>query len=984
MVNEQLRGIFTPLSRPSPTLDYLYDMTGHVTDSKYWTNFSSDTSNSENWYRLYWEQFYMAYDTTSLQSDETIYESIMDFGPDTVPFGILDVSYYKLVDNALTTNLYFDFDTLNDLLADKINRANEPYIRSNIFTAAPLYHVAKYGKITWVITPEFIFKDGNNSPFYNPSSYQLTIDFGDGNGPQLFDPTVTTYHTVDYANLGMHGEAYLEAVISQDAQPLKKSKSSFRLGKTDTPPRQPDELLQYGSLPVYVYRSCNSTAENRKIVIYLEGIDMLDFLRKQNRNAADIFNGMLKVPNISQLMNFGYDFYVVDWPNSRQDMRTNAMKVVELIDALKGEAENDNEFVIIGESMGGVIARYALSYMESQNYLDPLERPVAQRRERMHNCRLMITWDSPHQGANLPLGIQYLYATMTGSNTIFGFPNLTKLIFRHFNLFLDATAARQLLIYHMDTRSFAGLYKTYSAHSDRNDFLNDLNALGNYPQYCKKMAVSNGALNGEMQTKFYDFTDRVANDRLLDFETLLYARVLGIKIGILGADLEVKTNPAGQGQVFQANAGTWGIAIKFYWFGVRLITGYNSLLNISEFVNVIPYCINPGGYFDEGYEQVVGNSTAANTHWELSKTWLFNLASYSKGSDGSGCWGTKAHVGFDGFASANFDLSICSDGMHFCFIPLQSALDINANGLGLSTLHDDIEGTYNASTIMANTPFDVIVANGAADAGFMGSHNLNRSHLYVKFEDDPLGQLELENEFSYRNCNPSLDIFGHWVNREIGDETFYLDNLICSRNSIYEAEYKLKVNTFDNPWYKYTTGGTGRPGYYSKANYFIIKDNINADFRYDVSTHNPPTVENYIFIPSILQGSSPYDGTWTDNTNSAGLACGSCVDFGKRRIDRNSLKDRSLDETSFVKVYPNPNSSGQVFITFKFKQELPSQINISDMLGKTYYIKSMNSTIPQQQVSTAINLSEYSLAKGMYFITVSCGNERFINKLIIE
>ncbi|MBU3661634.1 MAG: T9SS type A sorting domain-containing protein, partial [Bacteroidetes bacterium] len=39
---------------------------------------------------------------------------------------------------------------------------------------------------------------------------------------------------------------------------------------------------------------------------------------------------------------------------------------------------------------------------------------------------------------------------------------------------------------------------------------------------------------------------------------------------------------------------------------------------------------------------------------------------------------------------------------------------------------------------------------------------------------------------------------------------------------------------------------------------------------------------------------------------------------------------------------------------------------------------------PQQQVSTAINLSEYSLAKGMYFITVSCGNQRFINKLIIE
>jgi pimeloyl-ACP methyl ester carboxylesterase len=981
VVNEQLRGIFTPLSRPSPTLDYLYDMTGHVTDSKYWTNFSSDTSNSENWYRLYWEQFYMAYDTTSLQSDETIYESIMDFGPDTVPFGILDVSYYKLVDNALTTNLYFDFDTLNDLLADKINRANEPYIRSNIFTAAPLYHVAKYGKITWVITPEFIFKDGDNSPFYNPSSYQLTIDFGDGNGPQLFDQTVTTYHTVDYANLGMHGEAYIEAVISQDAQPIKKSKSSFMLGKTGTLPRQPDERLLYGLLPVSVFRSCNSTAENRKIVIYLEGFDMLDFLPKQNRTAADIFNDMLKVPNISQLMNFGYDFYVVDWPNSRQDMRINAEKIVALIDELKGEAENNNEFVIIGESMGGVIARYVLTYMESQNYLDPVIWPAANRRERMHNCRLMITWDSPHQGANIPLGIQQLYKTVTGSNTFFGIPNLKKLVLRYSNKYLDAMAARQLLIYHIDTKSFAGLYKTYSAHNERNDFLSDLSALGNYPQYCKKMAVSNGALNGEMQTQFYNFSDRVANDRLLDFEALLYARVLGIKVGILGADLEVNTNPDGQGKIFQVNAGTWWIRVKFYWFGVRLFTGYNSLLNSIDYADVIPYCVNPGGFFGKGYEQVVGQSTASNTHWDLSKTWLFNIASFHSGSDGSGCWGTKAHVGFDGFASANFDLSICSDGMHFCFIPLQSALDINANGLGLSTLHDDIEGTYNASTIMANTPFDVIVSNGAGDASFMGSHNLNRNHLYVKYEDY---QSKLEELFSYRDCNPNNEIFGHWVNREIGDETFHLDNLICTRSSIYEAQYELFVNTFDNPWYKYTTGGTGRPGFYSKANDFIIKDNVNADFRYDVSTHNPPTVENYIFIPSLLQGSSPYDGTWLDNTNSAGLACGSCVDFGKRRIDRNSAQDRNLRDIGFAKVYPNPNSSGQVFVTYKFNQESSALITISDMLGNILYTKSLPNGKPQQQISTAINLSEYGLSKGLYFVTLSCGNERFINKLIIE
>jgi hypothetical protein len=166
-------------------------MTGHVTDDKFWTNVSFDTSNTDNWYRLYWEHFYMAYDTSNLQTDETIYEGVLQYRGDTVPLGVLDISFYKLKSNALTSPTFFEFDTINDLISDIGGRSDEPYDISNIFTFAPLYEKSNTGKITWVISPNYIFCDLTNLGYYTPLNFY--IDFGDGKGWVQIDPTVVTY-----------------------------------------------------------------------------------------------------------------------------------------------------------------------------------------------------------------------------------------------------------------------------------------------------------------------------------------------------------------------------------------------------------------------------------------------------------------------------------------------------------------------------------------------------------------------------------------------------------------------------------------------------------------------------------------------------------------------------------------------------------------------------------------------------------------------
>lgn len=72
-------------------------------------------------------------------------------------------------------------------------------------------------------------------------------------------------------------------------------------------------------------------------------------------------------------------------------------KVIEWVNNNKvGNEQN----VVIGMSMGGLVARYALRHMETTN--------------RIHDTKLYISHDAPHQGANLPLSLQALVRHFAG------------------------------------------------------------------------------------------------------------------------------------------------------------------------------------------------------------------------------------------------------------------------------------------------------------------------------------------------------------------------------------------------------------------------------------------------------------------------------------------------------------------------------------------------------------------------------------------
>ena len=114
-INRQLRQLFVNLKRPPNPKEFLYDMSVHFLDSSLYTTKCPDTIGQDIWYKLYEEMYHSAYDTTKLEHPDSIFYRAHGYNKDTIPVGIMSYAFYKFKANALTTNTYFDFDTINNV-----------------------------------------------------------------------------------------------------------------------------------------------------------------------------------------------------------------------------------------------------------------------------------------------------------------------------------------------------------------------------------------------------------------------------------------------------------------------------------------------------------------------------------------------------------------------------------------------------------------------------------------------------------------------------------------------------------------------------------------------------------------------------------------------------------------------------------------------------------------------------------------------------
>ncbi len=924
--------------------------------------------------------YYAAHDTLNHLPYGNLQNEGYSYGGDTIAFSMFKWDYYHLKSDALNTNLYFDFDTINDVLNDIPNRPLEPYLTNTIFCAAPLFSSAYFTDVTFAIDPSFIFYDGNNATDFSISG-NVEIDFGDGSGYQVINSNGLNYINVYYST---DGEKVIKTRIGGNEGAVSISKIHISNNSHSIPPT---ETLDFPGMNIGVYKNCNSDSKSKPI-IFLEGIDVLDMFPK-SRNVAEIYDGMIGGQYLSQLGNFGYDYYVVDWKNSRTDMRYNAVYLLNLIEYLKKNSiDQDNQIVIIGESMGGVIARFTLTFMESEDYENAdfseffvensdlsnavyltthpeVYTATTMYREanlvpKDHNTRLLITMDSPHQGANIPLSVQRFYNYATTLYFGLGHKQLGQAI----NLFLDGKAARQLLKYHVNTslQPWPNGTSSYGPDPSHISFYNQLTGLGDYPRFCKKMALSSGSLDGKMQKNAATGADRVASDRLLDLNFTLKARILSIPIPIFEVDLDLMTNPDGSGTFFSTALGQYTVSFNLSLFQVNVQSNFGTIyFDNATAIDVKPYCVNAGGIYG------VENPLASVEPFDFSASILFYSFAGSLGY-ANGCLQFNAAYSFAGIGGMNIDLNICTDGMFFSFIPVASAIDY-------SDLNVPLNYSYNTSNIantLDNTPVDVVM-------GYSGEGENNRHHLSYP---DPLiyNSVDVTDENAgYFSCDQD-GIFG--IQRgllclEIGDEEIYLENLELNRSASFETEYDIRVNQ-RNPYYNYigepnlyyNTTNAFQYAVFSKQNELVTGSNL-INFYFDA-------VNSQSNSQGLSLGSPPYSGIFNQYDQPMEICC---ISYQKSPETPHTDIINNRDADVDLKLFPNPLSTSAFNLSNDNGLSLSNaSVEIFDQYGKSI----QSNFIQYNELENTIYISLIqSLPNGIYTVCTQLDGIQKCNKLVI-
>jgi pimeloyl-ACP methyl ester carboxylesterase len=211
-----------------------------------------------------------------------------------------------------------------------------------------------------------------------------------------------------------------------------------------------------------------------QLLNYNSGSNLADYLRAQGFDIVILNFPTYTRPNTTVSVDGGADY-----------IQRNAFVLVELINQINAQKVGTEKNVVIGPSMGGLIARYALRYMEMNSLA--------------HDTRLYISFDAPHLGANVPIGFQHALNYLA-----FGPLNYTE--FQPIvNSYLKSPSSRQMLI-----DQFEGHLQTSSQYEFntaivlptgkpgfRTVFQNELNTMG-FPQTTRNVSISNGASNGTM------------------------------------------------------------------------------------------------------------------------------------------------------------------------------------------------------------------------------------------------------------------------------------------------------------------------------------------------------------------------------------------------------------------------------------------------------------------------------------------------------
>ncbi|MCB0281778.1 MAG: T9SS type A sorting domain-containing protein [Calditrichae bacterium] len=448
----QMESIFSKLDKTKIKTGILYNKIIWYEDiDQYDGTKSFKTAGYKSWRQLYYQIYRAHIDRSTMPNLDNLDKQLKNYDKRHIPIAILFYEYQKFREDAFESNML-------KLQNDKIVETSPdvlPYQDKQVFAVSALRKQSWTKEINFVLDKNFSFSNKKNIPqFYE-------IDFGDGNGyrPLRLNESVK----IRYAD---SGEKTVKVKTYYQNQ-LLTAYFSISVMEFDES-IQPDiwwehevAAYDYDSIPAeydaYVFFGKQHN-EIVKPIIFAEGFDFDDELRWQ-----ELYELLDRENFISTLRGEGYDVIILNWRNPTDYIQRNSLALITLIERVLSLKQGKEPILLGGASMGGLVGRYALALMEQQG--------------KNHQSRLFISFDSPQNGANIPLGVQHWVKFFADYDAT------AKMFLRA----LNSPGAQQMLAYH------------HLSFPEKNqlqiELEQDLQALNNYPSRKRmtKLAVSNGS-----------------------------------------------------------------------------------------------------------------------------------------------------------------------------------------------------------------------------------------------------------------------------------------------------------------------------------------------------------------------------------------------------------------------------------------------------------------------------------------------------------
>ena len=455
-------------------------------------------------------------------------------GGDNINIGYVLYRYNYIKESALQDKLIdYTSGKVKDVYMDGVWQ--NPYNEAYLFAFTPGVSMSEIGNV--------IFSFSMGFSRFNIPSINMQFDAGDGNGYR--NVNVLSEIPVNYTSTGLK-ELKLKVTLwggiileSHSSLYITDVSRGHELQGMPLTYYKRDSLFtsntysgnEVGAGITTLYRNGSSRLTRPFVVV--EGFDPWELLQAfgyiKHPNNVKPNRGATYIETFVDEWSLGdeYDLIYIDWYNSTANIIDNAYLLVEIINKINQEKVVDGcmeRSVIMGQSMGGLIARLALLMMEEQN--------------NPHGVSTYISHDSPHLGANVPLGalyfVQQVLCFLNGHEKVVNLIDLfrTKDINDAQRITwetIHSPAVKQMLVNHVNEDGILN----NSVHSDWQSLLEYIGyPVGDDGYTLEKLAIVNGGtfdqsgIFEEMNGRHYLWLDGYA-------KSSVFSEVLAVLLGRL-------------------------------------------------------------------------------------------------------------------------------------------------------------------------------------------------------------------------------------------------------------------------------------------------------------------------------------------------------------------------------------------------------------------------------------------------------------------